>query len=468
MEKRASSLILNRELPTDVTEQAGVHLYGELRLQHGLTSSSDKATRERCLDTIKELGIVAAKAAMLFGGVLLEDQGRRVHIWIPGDDEIQALMTASACGHYLDAEVRNTVKNKAGKYWSGYASACSWGVTVFVSEVDLHGDDSIISVAHAANAPAKALSDLNDGEVILVKGEPGGYKRRVLLNEADHAGIHTQLVKAASMQEVPVINAHYTSVIHAKEAADFPKRKPLVQPNGSVEAPKSYFAFVFRADLDGFTNAVMAAYGNPAALSDLVSRLLTIMQEGRAFAQEHKLDLVQLAWAGDCYTIIATFDDAREYERAQRNDAVELCLDFEGKMEALELTPVGGVGGWAYATAGGGINVNQHGNILIARLTLNQRTFLISSGVGVRRSSDAHDQIDIPVGELVIFGEDKKTLSDHYKRLFVPANSLFEIAKLEDLRKARRIHIATRGTVAISTGVSLPPTNEHFDYERIQ
>ena len=203
-----------------------------------------------------------------------------------------------------------------------------------------------------------------------------------------------------------------------------------------------YYGWVMRADLDGFTARVHACFDNDGELLRLGEQFQGIMDEAARFAERHDEILVQLPWAGDNFTAAVVFAEKQNYEQAIEDNMIEFSLDFSKTL--TDITVEAGLAGWAQTTAGGNVHGNSEGNVYVGAVTFEGRRFLIATGQGVGRSTQAFSDMDPSPGQLVVYQDDYDRLLNPYKEKLTgrikidgSQSTLFRKGNIEDLVTAR-------------------------------
>ncbi|MFT4177420.1 MAG: hypothetical protein QM627_12295 [Luteolibacter sp.] len=353
---------------------SGFHLYAMLQLRPGLTTSSVNSDRIKNIELLGLLVQGAREVAHRYDGALLEAQGPVVHIFIPDDgDEPRDVQTAAM---ELQEVFADGIRAKAGtdflKGLVGYAH----GPSILVNAEDAHGDESIVSLAPAANAPAKVLwkkwEDLGDGAIVeaLLDGtyrEIGNDEREVVI--AKSAG--TIFNSSRELSEMVVVAANAEQ--RAMPVADSPD-------SPTIEEPHMSFAISFRADMDGFTKKVSTAFDEGEdAVRDLAREFYEIMAHARKFCSSS--ECIHLPWAGDCFNLLLSFDERKDYQEARQRRIVTVAVDFIRHM-GQKFPSLG----WAVSVAGGNLESAQVCNTLVSRITVGHTTLLLSTGLPVERS----------------------------------------------------------------------------------
>ena len=446
---KEARVIAPSEIQGDVAQGTGWHLYPDLRIHSRYVCDSDATQRKQTMRALVKFGQVSLAVATKYGGQLLEHQGQRTHLWIPRlnspEDEKEILRALLE----LDYLVRKHVQPIIPSGWKSYASSADFGQTVFVRSSDLNGGDSIVSLAPAANRPAKVLFQLTDGEIWLSgkKHNAGalypsfGTEQRAT---ADPDGI------AASFSQADI----FSGAAMTKFAKEHPISKDSLEP---------CLGYVFRADIDGFSLLIERAFSSQTDIKALVTGFIATTRLVTIYARStHTAAFVQLPWAGDCCTLVAVVEDHSEYKTARESKIVEISVEFEAQCGTKSVGPLLGNVAWAYSIAGGDVHGNQLGNLLIANITLGSRTFMVGAGKGIRRSLDAETQITIPREQTSLFIEDKPCLKSHLRREFSPGNSNFHLAKVADLKKTNAAVQAGIQPVITTTSHARPAPRPYF------
>jgi hypothetical protein len=351
----------------------------------------------------------------------------------------------------------------------GWRMTIDTGKTLIVAGRGVHGDDSEVSLGKAANRPAKYLyaqlelpedrRDLKRYHVAI----------RRPLSATQHRWDHFNLDRSPSRlatlakiaEDARVAEPKFQFLKAGAQVEKAAMAVPLA-PSGSPaspspEKPQTYFGWVMRADLDGFTMRVEECFDDNQRLQQLAVQFYDIMETAAEFVQRQRESLAQLPWAGDNFTAASVFDTKAKYEQAIPRRLVELTLDFEKEMRQLALDC--GFGGWAHGVAGGDVHGNSAGNVYLAGVEVGQRRFLVGVGEGFGRSAKAFADINPKAAEVVVYRPDWERLDELYQWEFRAARTardeesrLYVMGKADDLIRVR-VRLAS---VATATTVTFP------------
>lgn len=129
-------------------------MYVALEIERDCECPSNSEQSQRYLEAVGRAAELCEKAALRFDGLVLEVQGSVIHVGLPQDNNYpqQAeLYTATLHTAYLN---RFDLVRGAVKAWR---MTVDIGMTLIISGEGVHGDRSLISLADAANRPAKHL-----------------------------------------------------------------------------------------------------------------------------------------------------------------------------------------------------------------------------------------------------------------------------------------------------------------------
>lgn len=464
------------ELPQQFMPRDLAHVYVKLDFEPAHERARTPDDARSFLKSVARASVGASLLAERYSGALLEVQGSMLHVALPSSSNMVREFAADLHGIYRDvfSDSRGRVR--------GWRVAADSGRTLVVAGRGVHGDQSYVSLGKSANRPAKHLY-----EQLEVREEHRSLKR-FCLGVRDPASERWQHVALDTLPQ---------SLVEAKEIADaartrdprmeffpaFPAqpqrvtaRAAPVPPAGApgsqtADQPHSYFGWVMRCDLDGFTSRVEECFDNDAKLQDLARQFYVIMDEAAQFVGRHPQVLAQLPWAGDNFTAAALLANKDDYDRAIPRRLVELSLDFEKDM--ADTAKQSGFGGWAYAVAGGDVHGNSNGNVYLGSVIVGDRRFLVGVGEGFGRSAQAFTDISPKAKVVVVYEPDWARLDEPYKQAFEPAvtihetqSRLFRVAQAEGLLRVRARAVAAE---VRSTPITVAPgrmehvaTRPHF------
>lgn len=438
---------------TDVfAPQVLEHVYLKLDFKSQFENARTAEDAKGFLRSVTRGGMAAHAVAARYGGYLLELQGSMIHVGLPASrDGVDGFVAEL---HHVLRGVFHDPRSRV----EGWRMAADAGMTLIVPGRGIYGDESWVSLGDSANRPAKYLyAQLEVSEesralkrfhVACPAANSGGWQVR------DMDSMRVRLDEATAISEAvrradPVLD--FVDVQQMRSAA-FGQVASFGGNTPSADSPLTYFGWVFRADLDGFSSRVEGCFDNPTALTELAGSFANIMDVAATFVRNHSEPLVQLPWAGDNFTASAVFGTKSAYDSAAPRRLVELSMDYDAEME--EEASDGGFRGWAHGIAGGTVHGNAGGNIYLAALRAGSRTFMVGAGEGFGRSTKALSDIETGPGELVIYQPDWERLEEQYQKPFEPAvtrrnqqSSLFRCAAIQGLSRQR----ARKETISVPT-----------------
>lgn len=454
------------------TREAGIHPFAPLWLDHlyikldFLPQFENARTAEDArafLRSVARAAVGAQQVASVLGGKILEVQGSTLHIGLPAPTQS---VSAHGSLNFASAlhQVYETVFHDPRSRVQGWRMTVDSGKTLVVAGRGVHGDDSWVSLGTAANRPAKHLyaelelpedrRSLKRFHVGVRNATDGRWYHYNLDQEPTGLEGIVRLGESARDTEIRLDYSMGMGQIMADAAPIAPQGSPH---SPTVERPETFFGWVLRTDLDGFTARVEQCLDSNDDLQELAGSFYEIMNRAAEFTEQGTGEiLVQLPWAGDNFTVAAVFRTRAEYERALPTRLVELSLDFE--KELSDIAAQGQFAGWAHGVAGGVPHGNAGGNVYLGGVEIDGRRFLVGAGEGFGRSTQAFGDIDPSAEEIVIYRSDWERLSDDYREDFSVAttrrgqdSTLYRNARLPDLLRRRARRTSTAAEVVVTT-----------------
>lgn len=444
-----------QSLPFVPQDLAHVYIKLDFKKEHENARSAEDA--RGFLSSVARASFAAHLLAERYGGTVLEVQGAMIHAALPNNPASVPDFAANLHGIY-----RTVFDNPDGRVL-GWRMAADGGRTLVVAGRGVHGDDSFVSLGRSANRPARyiyAQLELPEERRSLKRSCLG--IREALADRWQHMdldALRPRLVEAASIAK-PARTAQpqleFLKALRAPQGVTARTAAPM--PSATPDRPHTYFGWVMRCDLDGFTARVEECFDNDQRLQELAGQFYAIMDEAATFVGRHAETLAQLPWAGDNFTAAALSATHDDYARASERRLVELPLDFEKDMKPTAVKC--GFGGWAHSVAGGEVHGNARGNVFLASVVIGARRFLVGVGEGFGRSAQAFSDIAPRAQDVVVYEPDWARLDESYKQAFEPAmtvrgeqSSLYRVAKSDALRRI----LARRASVAAPTIVTTAP-----------
>lgn len=437
------------------------HIYIKLDFKPQFENATTAEDARGFLRSVARAAMAADGVAQLHGGWLLEVQGSTIHVGLPLSTTAQRSVIGDLHG------ALRMVFNDPESRVDGWRMTVDGGNTLVVPGRGVHGDESYVSLGRSANRPAKHLYaqlELPENRRSLkcfhvaIRDPKTGEWRHEHLDRFPMYLTETKSVAEAARSAEPTL--HFFEAVGRERfvmAQALPIGPAGTPSSPSPDKPHTYFGWVMRADLDGFSARVDECFDQGEKLKELGEQFIQIMEAAARFVELHKETLAQLPWAGDNFTAAAVFTSKTDYDSAAPERLAELSLDFEKEMKAEAVAC--DFGGWAHGVAGGIVHGNSHGNVYMAGVEVGGRRFLVGAGEGFGRSTQAFGDINPKPSEIVLYKPDWERLDHAYKDLFQPAttrrrekSSLYRIARADALRAAR----SRRGSAAVTTTISFP------------
>jgi hypothetical protein len=429
------------------------HIYIKLDFQKRYENAETKSDGKSFVRNVARAARATEVAVTTDDGIVVEVQGSVIHCILPDSSNDTALVRKNcrAINNALHLIFPDSSRVE------GWRMAADWGKTLLVVGQGIHDDNSFVSLGNSANAPAKYLF------AQLALSEDARQLKRYMLawrTNSTATWTHDFLGRqvdeefhksaAETYEEIRGRDFGLTSFLtkQARAAAEVHAKAAPLGPGGIPtvpisDEPTTYFGWVMRADIDGFTARVESCFDDDGALLQLGQQFLTIMQTAARFAAEHDEVLVQLPWAGDNFTAAVVYGDRNKYEEAVEQKLIEFSLDFASALRSVVIES--GLGGWAQTVAGGVPDSRSLGNIYIGSVEFENRRFLIGTGVGIGRTTQAFTDMDPKPDEIVVYEPDVTVLLKPYqdelcnrKKPDGTDSTLFRKATVNALATARR------------------------------
>lgn len=435
------------------------HVYVQLDFEQRFEAARNAEDARGFLRSVARAAMAAATLADELDGALMEVQGSVLHVALPSLHGEYAVFRFSADLH----RALHALFSRPDARVRGWRMTSDSGNTLVVRGRGVHGDDSLVSLGRAANRPAKHLfAQLELAEenrklkrfwLGIRDPRTGAWRHQRLEDLPSRNDAATSAAEKARSADPTIDFGRPTSRLAKASAAPIgPAWSPM---SPSADRPQSYFGWVMRADLDGFSARVEACFDNAQLLQELAVEFAAIMNAAAEFVERHRETLVQLPWAGDNFTAAALFSTERQYDAAAPDRLVELSLDFEKDMKAVASNAE--LRGWAHGVAGGLPHGNSNCNVFVGAVIIDGRRFLVGAGEGFGRSAQAFGDINPQASELVMYEPDCKRLAARYKETFERAvthhgeqSSLYRTAKMSALLRARAKEAAGSASILVS------------------
>ena len=466
------------EQEVQISDTTGFHIYGDLNLNLRLSAATEQKKANLYLEVLEDYAQIAAEFYQVNPNILIfEVQGERIHLFLNRTPvNKQTLGELFEFATYFTNTVYARIKPKVGDDWGGFSLAADHGRAIVLS-TGKDGDDSVISLGRPANAPAKRLTwtpyvasghiaipveVAMSGGMIEKPGDRKAVRGWIDFDLLVEGVIKAKSVYGALMEQVFTNSrtVNRTQVERRLVALSAARGELMNQDGATVQNPATVQAFYIRADLDGFTRRVDAAFDetnrNPltrdTALKQLVYEFLQIMKLPDAYESHIHGTVIRLPWAGDCYNAIILPAEGETFEKARTylpGIASLLWFDPNGdvnKKRDQQLQNVACNSKWSIGIAGG---EESKGRLLVANITTAHRRFLVAAGWGARRSLDAQNADNLRPNEAAIHEEDHPPLDEPFKEAFKKWDvgpTIYRNASAADLEKAARERLVSKGS----------------------
>lgn len=455
---------------TDVT---GFHVYGELRLTLRLSAAEEAKDAQRFLLILQEYAAVADLFASQVGAQLLEVQGERIHLLVPCET-----VDATAVGRLLTLcsslthVMYDRVAKRAGDAWQGFAMAADHGLAILVKSGN-GSNTSVVSLGPAANAPAKRLPKTPARHLSV---------RQPLRNVVDHSDdegwADIDLIELPEpLRQYADLSLTERLTTAARSVAESFGSAPVVRlvteqyfdvnHTTSVREPLQIQVVCLRADLDGFSAKVQAAFNaGEHAIAALVDQFYAIMRHVQQYCAAIKRKVISLPWAGDCSNHLFFPLVGESYATSRQYLPATAAAEWHDQISEN----IFGTVKWAVGVAGGDDEEGSDGFVLVANLKTGHRDFLVAVGWGVRRSLDAQEADGVKGKDSVMPVEDYQALDSVFQAQFRKLSSLFWISNDLSLSKIRNAAVqdAKKSVEIFVPQVSrpVPSPKPHSGYDR--
>lgn len=443
----------------------GYHLYIRLRLSLDLEAADGDSEVRLFLKIIEKYARLAVELVEGGKATLLELQGETLHLFYPADVVTdQSLRKIFAYAVAFRDEVERLIGPLAGEAWKSLRFTLDHGPTLLLDSTR-NVDDSIISLAPAANRPAKQFAKDS-------KAFPSDHLRlraALVLPFSDFRELATKLsvyadekwislsiesIRSATTQRDE--GARKIEELRTRISKGFERQDPDIALGnvrtlsllnaadpGTTDKPSRLTGWVLRADLDGFSAGVAAAFAatnHVEALRELTARFLLAMEDATRFDEQCPWSFEQLPWAGDCASRIIACP-AAGYGSA--------ALELPAKVASLWHSKAG-TKEWLVSIAGGDEEEGK-GFILLAEMTIAGRTHRVSGGWAVRRSKQGEQDVGGSRRETVLHRRDAVRLRSPWREAFSDIDGIHRFVRATErsLEQARQKSIAARAPVTV-------------------
>lgn len=451
--------------------EIGFHVYADLRLNLDLAAAEDARSAMKFIDLLEDFVTISDRCAAIVGARVLEVQGDRIHFLLP-TPEISPVSIGRLLvfGSALTRTAYEELKPSAGSDWQGFSMAADYGPAVFVPST--FGGGTLISLGNAANQPAKRLGRGVASGCLAVPARFGSA-----IPGAKRSG---EWVEIDVNKATPVTSSHFDDALTeqmrrtARAVLEQRSSRQVRNFSGGLfegisldQTPVRTRGMCLRADLDGFTKAVEAAFlSGSQAVRALVQQFVEIMEYPAEFIRNLNHPVIEIPWAGDCCTIFIQPAFHQTVEQMRACLPVEAgrhwhAIAYENGSSSQWSSRLGSAK-WAVGLACGDRNEGGDGSAVVTEFRAAGRTFRVIVGWCARCAKDAQETSGIAGDDTVVPVVDYQNLEAIFQPLFSAIASTYRFspyAKLKDAghRAAKALSTTTpHSIVGVTTALPRP------------
>lgn len=365
----------------------GIHLYSELRPVEGLQMAESEEEAQSFLQVIEDYTHAGVQAAALFDLELLEVQGTVLHFHLEGGLDRDAFKKAMAFSYIFTRVLYETLADEMDDEWHGFAICMDHGPAIIVRRGHT-SNSSAVSLSEAANKPAKRLlygrTEAGHAEYPKAwEGKQSDGWSAVNLRDREKAPLFDERQTAPLETKLRQLVNDYRQ---KRRALPLMAGVPFIQASAMVDAgsftvdnPLRVQALCMRADLDGFSKQVRAAFQQgEEAVEAIAKGFVKIMEFGDFFEKQHP-GCIRLPWAGDCATFLFPVGaDSHSFRGKNWIELVEQWQSFASGTDEGRLNRWGKI--FANVAWAVGMTYADTGNCLVAPIQTLERRFLTAAG----------------------------------------------------------------------------------------
>lgn len=418
--------------PSNVSffDGTGYHLYSELSLLQRMTAPQNATDAAKAFEIIQRYTDIAEVCAQKAGGRILEVQGERLHLFFENVLSKETLAEIIVFCTAFTKAVYQQKKYLGDDNFNGFKICFDHGRAVIMSTGHT-ASDSFVSLGPCANRPAKRLVQVSAKNTCMPT-EVAKFLFPVDNREGWHSinlfDRDTIPLSASDMTRYDDIVMEAEQVMtRVYDSSQFFVRASRATNDGqfSFSSADLQQGFFMRADLDGFTKKVQAAFdsGSEQEILSLLTDFACVLKYGDQFITRTRRPVIRLPWAGDCANIFLLpkttedIDDAQLYYPAKGQ--ADWLSGYKG-----EIKPPFEDAKWLVSMCCGDESCGNR-NVLIAQVKTSERSFMFATGWSVGRSQDAHEIDGLRAGDALTSKVDYDALESEYQEYFYPASSIF-------------------------------------------
>ena len=424
---------------SDITyhDGTGFHIYTLLSLTNDLSNPQDNKSAEALFEVVQRYADLVAGCLSITEGKILEVQGERLHIFVPGELNCQTAEDVATLCAALTNVVYDQKYRLGNTHFNGFKICLDYGRAIIL-KTGVAVSYSLISLGPCANDPAKHLSD--------VAAEHTAFSiaiAELLFDDVDRRkswheiNLHDRKAFPSAFEP-----RRFNSIISSASSIDpvYQAGRFSVDANasfipGNNRLPRAVFVqgLFLRADLDGFTSRVKRAFDDDN-IEGLIQDFSRVIKYGDDFINQAGRPVIRIPWAGDCANMVIlpksneNIKDAKCYYPAR--GAHDWLSRYDENLEEPYQDAA-----WRVSICAGNDSTGKC-RILIAPIEADGHKFLFAAGWGVGRSLDAQEQEGAGADVSLTSKEDYDDLEVNCKAWYTMLNSNFALSTtLKAIRK---------------------------------
>lgn len=291
----------------------GFHLYSMLRPVKRIAEAKSKRVMEYAERVLKNYTQAASDASRSYGSEcrILEHQGWVIHFYLHTKAKEKIVLFAKLLAALVDGRVMEDFDGVTLQFHM----AAEYGRSMLIgidSSTKEEASKSCVSLGPCANAPAKKMGEST---------EKSSKPLWIRMDDEDDWNVEDcqsddEMVSKFCEGKLTLEGQNLSMARMVDKTAVAVCRAQSL--NEAVEdSPDGYIeAYCFRADMDGFTNAVKKAFesADGRAIVELATNFVGYMQAVNKWqAKDPVVNMVPYPWAGDCCTMLARPSYGKEF-----------------------------------------------------------------------------------------------------------------------------------------------------------
>ncbi len=444
----------------------GYHIYCELRPVKAFEATEDDDEAARFVSIIDQYAQMGSEAALTYGLVLLEFQGRVLHFFKEGEATQSNTDAVIDFVHEFTQSAYDELRDEMEADWHGFASAFDHGRCILLNQTS-QLTMSTVSLGPSANNPAKRLFSLSPAGCVSAPSRLVGH---LVKSTALWCDIDVKRSKESPSKNREVLHEKFSKIRRIIQKTDqrivnFSAHTGQNILHMNPENPLRLSGSVVRCDLDGFTALVEAAFDRGEQYVAIIAQgFKDVMNYAEIVANSHQ-PCIMLPWAGDCATFLLP-DDENPSHAIPRWLAFSmdwLASEIKGFKSPLTVNQHLAGTKWGIGAAHG-----ESGNLVVASSVIQSEHFLVAAGWPYATSRNAQESAK--ADQLAIDPADHKNQSIIVKSLFDKKNDTSfwwaDHPSQEKLRrKAVEIGVAMTAPQIITSSklnIPLPPPSRPY------